>query len=62
MSILEAWYGEKIRDFDSLDSFLEANFYSGKTIAELLDEGIELDFIQHSLTQTVGKCYFCTQN
>lgn len=45
MSILEAWYGEKVRDFDSLDSFLEANFYSGKTIAELLDEGIELDFI-----------------
>lgn len=41
----EAWYGEELKVYSSIDDYLNDPIYDGKSITQLLDEkAIEFDF------------------
>ena len=41
----QLWFGEKVKFYDDLNIMLDDNFFDGKSLSNLVEKGIEINFI-----------------
>ena len=41
----QSWFGEKIKFYDDINAMLDDDFFDGKSLSKLVENGIEIDFI-----------------